>query len=135
MGIIARNPSKPRWHVLWTDQKNDVDTKDEDKFAFEYKMLSMEREAQLRDELIQISGMGDDRSEKYRMGKQDLDLIKTNVVGWRNLKDDEGNEIQFSGSKDLDMLDAKIREEMVRVIRGEDPLSQQRAKEMKINLD
>src|SRR3990172_4804931 len=125
MAIIAMNPKKPRWHVIITDQK---EVPSEKKFTFQYIMLDLVAEANLRDNIIKVKGMGEDREEKYSIGAQDREILMTCIRGWKNLIDDENKEIEFS-KVNIEYIPPKVREEMIRVIRGDDPLSLQRKKE------
>ncbi len=131
MAIIAKDPKKPRWHTIITDQKG---VPEKEKFAIEYVMLDLEKDANLRDNILTATGMGDERKEQFNIGAQDKEVLEMCIMGWKNLKDDEEKDVVYD-RKNIDWLPPKIREEIIRVIKGESPVSAARKKEMKDDLN
>lgn len=114
--IVAMNPNTPRKHIVKFGQD---DVEESKKFWFEYKRLTLAKEAELKDNIIKAKGMGDDRVETVTVGTQDKEILSMCVTNWGNFPDEDGNEVPFDIAK-LDWIHPKVRSEMVNVIRGDD---------------
>jgi hypothetical protein len=90
--------------------------------TFMCKFLDPHTAASLSDQLYNVQGVGQARKERLMTGTQQLNILKKCLVGWRNMKDEDGKEISFDDKKPIEMvamIPPKYRREIVDFIQGE----------------
>lgn len=125
----AIDPTQEHDYICKMEQKL-IDTskmsKDE-ATVFKVKYLTSREQAELRDNIYKVSGVGQKRSEKFGAGTMDLDTLRKGLKGWSNLTDSKGNQVAFeSGKMDvmIDKLPPDVRSDLASHIRGESELDE-----------
>lgn len=95
----AINPNKPFEFVL--DKVRALPEGDPDRPVFLLRTLKPEEFADMKNKLTRSSDMGN-------IGTVELDTLKLCLCGWRNFRDDEGQEIVFNPAKDEKSMLANI---------------------------
>ena len=98
--------------------KGDRDLPREQQTVFRVQYLNAKEQAELRDMLYGVSGMGETRSEKFLTGTVALKALKFGLKGWDNFNyDDTGEPIPFN-EENFSCIPPKERDEIATHIRG-----------------
>ena len=107
--------------------KDERKLKDVEKTVFLCKFLDPQTAADLGDRIYQVSGLGNKRKEQLLTGTQKYSILKTCLVGWKNMRNDSGVEIEFDNKKIADMIamiPPKYRTEIANYISGESEIEE-----------
>jgi hypothetical protein len=95
---------------------------------FLLKPLTVSQQAELRDNMYNVSGQGKARKEKFKTGTSEVDALKVGLAGWENFKHEEtGADVQFEKNNVqamLELIPADVRSELAAKIRGEAELDE-----------
>jgi len=119
----AINPEKPVFYIPKCDRKKDT----EEQTVFEVKLLTGKENAELRDDLYEVTGSGKQRKESLRSGTVELRALTTGLKGWKNFKNDDDIDLSFDSTKMdkmIDLIPPEVRTELSDFIRGESSLSE-----------
>jgi len=95
--------------------------------VFQVRMLSSVDKAALDDNIYKVSGAGNARKEQILSGTQRLTVLKKCLVGWKNFKDESGNDVAFDKTDVVAMLDRiplSFHQEIANFISGESETSE-----------
>lgn len=119
----ALDTRKTHEYVCKREQKFDP----ADKTVFIVKSLTAQASYDLRDEMYQVKGAGKARSEKFLTGTAEYKTLEKGLVGWRNLKDEDGKEVAFDSKNFPEMIShipEWARTELADHIRGASELNE-----------
>lgn len=119
----AINPNKEHTYVV----KSERNLPDNQKTVFKVRYLTMAEQAEIRDSLYNVRGVGKARSERFQTGTADLETLKKGLKGWENFTDEEGKPLTFNASLITEMLNLippDARSELAAHIRGESEVSE-----------
>ena len=85
--------------------------------VFNTRFLTADEQAELRDAMYSVSGMGANRSEKFLTGTIANKALEIGLQGWTNFKYEDGTEIPFSKENFSSIAPAE-RDEIANHIRG-----------------
>ena len=85
--------------------------------VFKTRFLTADEQAELRDAMYSVSGMGANRSEKFLTGTIANKALEIGLQGWTNFKYEDGAEIAFSKENFSSIAPAE-RDEIANHIRG-----------------
>lgn len=97
--------------------KEDRELPKEDQTVWELKLLGAKEQAKLRDDLYEISGMGEGRTERFKTGSTALKALELGLKGWRNFRYDDGEPVPFS-VENFDCIPPETRDELSNIVRG-----------------
>lgn len=120
----ALTPNAVIRHVCKDDLENTKKNPDEKKneTVFLLKPLSVQQQADLRDNMYKVSGIGKKRTEKFQTGTSEVDALKIGLLGWENFTNEKGDQVSFDKtnvSGMLEMIPADARTELAAKIRGD----------------
>lgn len=95
--------------------------------SFKVRFLTASQQAEIRDTLYNVSGLGKARKERIQTGTADLQTLKYGLVGWSNFLDDNGSPVNFDLGKIDDMIDMippEARSEIASHVRGESEVTE-----------
>lgn len=95
--------------------------------VFLLKPLTVEQQANLRDNMYKVEGQGKARKEKFKTGTSEVEALMLGLAGWENFKNDEGVDVEFKKNSVKDMLEmipADVRTELAAKVRGEAELDE-----------
>lgn len=105
---------QPHSYVCKCDKK----VPKEERTTFKVRFLTADEQAEIRDEMYKISGIGAGRQERLLTGSSSLMALKKGLLGWENFKyEDTGEPIEFSVDNFSCIAPAE-RDEMANYIRG-----------------
>jgi len=119
--VIAVNPKKAFDYVLVEDRKSPV----EKQTVFELKVLTSLELAKVEDGMsfsVTRNEQGEPSAGEVNVkgGSKTLSILHAGLAGWRNFKDENGNEVEFKKSegyyKNLDYLKPGWRRELANAI-------------------
>jgi len=85
--------------------------------VFKVRFLTAEEQAELRDTMYSVSGMGANRSEKFLTGTVANKALEIGLQGWTNFKYEDGEDIPFS-KENFSAIPPAERDEIANHIRG-----------------
>jgi hypothetical protein len=100
---------------------------DKDKTVFLCKFLDPQTAADLGDRIYQVSGLGAKRKEQLLTGTQRYTILKSCLVGWRNMRSEDGKEITFDNThiaEMIAMIPPNYRNEIANFISGESEIEE-----------
>ena len=126
--IFGLRPGQVQDYVLKDQRKDPV----EEQTIFKVKYLNVSESAQVSDMIYSAKGFGKKREELLKAGTQQLHVLRKGLVGWANLKYEDGTECEwkdippnlslgkFNSAMDenLDKLAPEVRDELADEIRG-----------------
>jgi len=105
---------QPHSYVCKCDKK----VPKEERTIFKVRFLTADEQAEIRDEMYKISGIGAGRQERLLTGSSSLMALKKGLLGWENFKyEDTGEPIEFSVDNFSCIAPAE-RDEIANYIRG-----------------
>jgi len=84
---------------------------------FKVRFLTAEEQAELRDAMYSVTGMGASRSEKFLTGTVAIKALEIGLQGWDKFTYDNGEDIPFS-KENFSAIPPKERDEIANYIRG-----------------
>lgn len=99
----------------------------DDQTRFMIKYLDCVRQAELQDDLYNVEGMGKERRERLLTGTRMTSILETNLVGWENFMDHDGNPVPFDKAdpkKNINKIPPRVRQELADAIAGEGDVSE-----------
>ena len=118
---------KNKTYEFVVQDERGVAVKEEDRTVFLCHYLGSEMMAALGDSVYSVKGVGQARRENLNTGTQQLTILKECLVGWRNMRDEDGKEVTFDEKNKIDMIDMippKYRSEIADFIRGESEVNE-----------
>jgi len=98
--------------------KCDKGKPEEEQTTFNVRFLTATEQAQVRDEMYAVSGMGGSRKEKFLTGSAVLIALKMGLLGWTNFNyEDTEESIEFSVAN-FSCIPPSERDEIANYIRG-----------------
>ena len=97
--------------------KCDETLPEEERTSFKVKFLTKEQQAEIRDIMYSVKGIGAARQEKFLTGSAVLKALEYGLVGWKNFKFDDGTDIVFS-KENFSCIPPAQRDELANHIRG-----------------
>ena len=85
--------------------------------VFKVRFLTAEEQAELRDIMYSVSGMGANRSERFLTGTVANKALEIGLQGWEGFTYDDGADIPFS-KENFSSIRPKERDEIANYIRG-----------------
>lgn len=85
--------------------------------VFKVRFLTAEEQAELRDIMYSVSGMGANRSERFLTGTVANKALEIGLQGWERFTYDDGTDIPFS-KENFSSIRPKERDEIANYIRG-----------------
>jgi hypothetical protein len=132
--VYAVKPEEVREVTLPSEE----DVKVEDRTIFLITSPDVRDFARIQDELYEVQGFGRKRSERFRTGDQQLQILKIGLKGWKKFTDANGKKVEWKelpeGStpheresillENINRISEANRGELVDLIRGEASVSQ-----------
>lgn len=120
----ALTPSTIIRHVCKQDLENTKKNPEEKKneTVFLLKPLTVSQQANLRDNMYKVQGVGRKRKEMFQTGTSEVDALVLGLVGWENFKNEAGADVTFDKNNVpamLEMIPADARSELATKVRGE----------------
>lgn len=120
------------------EPKGQEDIPASDRTVFLCRFLNVKLAAELSDEVYTAKGFGKKREELLRAGTQELKILRTGLVGWKNFTYSDGSPVEWkevpggvSNAKffaimdeNLDRIPPEIRSEIADFIRGSSSVDQ-----------
>jgi len=88
-----------------------------EKAIFRVRFLTALEQAQLRDEMYSVSGIGEGRSEKFLTGTSALKALKIGLKGWANFNYKDKSPIEYNEAN-ISAIPPAERDEIANYIRG-----------------
>jgi len=85
--------------------------------SFKVRFLTASEQANLRDDMYEVAGVGTKRTEKLKTGSSTQKALELGLKGWENFKFDNGEEIPFS-LDNFSCIPPNERDEISNYIRG-----------------
>ena len=104
---------KPHDYVCECDKK----LPKEEQTLFKVRFLTAEEQAELRDIMYSVSGMGANRSEKFLTGTVANKALEIGLQGWERFSFEDGSDIPFT-RENFSAIRPKERDEIANYIRG-----------------
>jgi len=105
---------KPHEYVCKADRKSPK----ADRTAFEVRYLTADEQAEIRDAMFNVTGIGNARREKFLTGSSALMALKKGLLGWKNfVYADTGEKIEFN-VENFSCIPPAERDEIANYIRG-----------------
>jgi len=93
----------------------------EEQTVFILKLVPFKKLARIEDTLYSASGTGKKREERIKTGSAQIEYLSAGIKGWENLRDENGNIVEFKGDIDqFSIIPVSIRRELVDQILGEE---------------
>lgn len=105
---------KPHEYVCKCDIKKSKD----ERTSFKVRFLTAPEQADIRDAMYAVSGVGNARKERFLTGSSSLLALEKGLLGWENFNyEDSGEKIEFS-SENFSCIPPAERDEIANYIRG-----------------
>jgi len=77
------------------EPKGQDDVPAEERTVFLCKFLDVNMSAKITDQVYSAKGFGNKREELLRAGTQEIEILRSGLVGWKNFTYDDGTEVEW----------------------------------------